>query len=403
VTRRVALLDPEAERVLTVAGALPSVADDWPTTADLRAAVGAPLAIPGPAPWRDPAGTVTHTLVGESTLDGSWVPADAVAGLAEAALRWRSGDPAGAPWFARGWWESVLTWLDDVVPGHGRPEIVQAWGISAVLRVPTPGGDLWFKAAGAGFHDEPRLARAVARLAPTFVPRVVATDRERGWLLTADVPGAAAGITTAAQMVAAAARFAELQLASRTRLAALGAPDRGLESTLAMVGEVLHRSVDLLTPAQRALAPTLESWLVERLRAFWAGPLPDTLVHGDLHCANVAWTPTGPVVFDWTDLCVSHPFLDAALLAQSAAQHDPAAGPAVWEAYLGPWRSAYPHADLAAVRAAVPVADRIFQAISYERILRAQPVSARWELGTSVGRGIDRLAALRGPSGSPSG
>jgi aminoglycoside phosphotransferase (APT) family kinase protein len=169
-----------------------------------------------------------------------------------------------------------------------------------------------------------------------------------------------------------------------------------------MLGEVLYRSVDVLTGAQRELAPSLESWLVTGLGELWGGPLPDTLVHGDLHCGNIAWTGGGLVVFDWTDLCLSHPFLDAQHLATSAANvagDDPgrrrAAADAVWSAYLGPWRDAYPDADLDAVRSRVPLAEAVFQAISYEQIYRAQPEQSRWELATVVGEALETLAAMR--------
>lgn len=394
---RVALLDEAAEHVLLVDRALPTTSDAWPSAAELRAAVGSPGAIPGPPPWCAADGTVTNVLVGASDR-GVWGPVDTVPGLADAAARWRAGTPAddGADWFSRGWWESVLAWLDDVTPERsGPPETVRAWGFSAVLRVPVGGRDLWLKAAADAVATEPALTAAVSALAPDATPRIVALDHGRRWMLMEPIPGAAEGITTVDEAVVVARRLAELQLDSRSHgdaLRAAGAPDRGLDGTLAMVGEVLHHSVDALTDTQRALAPTLEPWLVERLREFWSGPLPDTLVHGDLHCANVG---RPPVIFDWTDLCLSHPFLDARHLALSAEQHDPTAADAVWAAYLEPWRAAYPHADLDTVRAALPVAEAAFQAVTYERLYRGQAPGSRWELATVVGRRIDQLAALR--------
>jgi hypothetical protein len=53
--------------------------------------------------------------------------------------------------------------------------------------------------------------------------------------------------------------------------------------------------------------------------------------------------------------------------------------------------------DLDAVRARLPLAEAVFRAITFEQIHRAQPEPSRWELATSVGRYLDRLAALRVP------
>lgn len=417
---QVALVDETAGRVLVTESGLPRHPGQWPWPPDLQAAVGAPGALPGAAPWRSPDGTVTHVLFGDgrSTLaEATWRPVDEVAvpGLAEACARWvvaspSNGDPA---WFVRGWQDEVLAWIDGVLAERGWtrrgvPDLVKAWSLSAVLRVPVKrrGGEseVWFKATCDGFRAEPVLTAAVHELAPALTPALLAFDVERAWLVMEPIPGAAdgAGAHRAAEV---ARQVAELQLASRGRrdeLLAAGAPDRGLAGTLGMLGEVLHHSVDVLSPAQRAQAPSLESWLVAGLHELWDGPLPDTVVHGDLHLGNVAWTGTGPVVFDWTDLCLSHPFLDAAHLAESAAAEaggDPtsrrAAADAVWSAYLSPWRAAYPDVDLDAVRARVPLAEAVFQAITYEQIYRAQPERSRWELATFVGRYIDTLAALR--------
>ncbi len=47
----------------------------------------------------------------------------------------------------------------------------------------------------------------------------------------------------------------------------------------------------------------------ERLSAI--GPA-ETIVHGDLHPWNVADVDGRPIVFDWSDSCIGHPFLDLA-------------------------------------------------------------------------------------------
>jgi len=55
--------------------------------------------------------------------------------------------------------------------------------------------------------------------------------------------------------------------------------------------------------------------------------LPSTLVHGDLHADNIARTGRGYVLFDWTDACVGHPFVDFVTFVYNfgPTSNDPAA------------------------------------------------------------------------------
>ena len=387
-------------------GALPRHPDRWPSFPELAAAVGAPTAgVAGP-PWRAPDGTVTNVLVGsDSTLAGAaWVPLASVEvpGLADSWSAWADGfaGDGRAAWFVRGWVESVVSWIDSLgLDRVGPPEPVKLWSLSAVLRIPVATGELFFKATCDGFRTEPALTSVVRRLAPDVAPALVAVDEERGWMLMAPIPGASDGVP-AAQAADVARRLARLQLdtlPARPALLAAGVPDRGLEATLAMLGTVVHASVDVLTDEQRARAVAIEPWLVTAVRDFWSAGLPDVLAHGDLHLGNVAWVDDGPLLFDWTDACLTHPFLDAKHLADSAASDgaDDGLREVVWAAYAEAWRAACPDVDLDAVWARVRVAEGVFQAVTYEQIYRAQPEGSRWELATVVGEILDKLADVR--------
>ena len=57
---------------------------------------------------------------------------------------------------------------------------------STVLRVPTSGGDLYFKAGARTQAFEPALVLELARARPALVPGVVAAEPERGWMLMRD-------------------------------------------------------------------------------------------------------------------------------------------------------------------------------------------------------------------------
>lgn len=425
---QVALLDPALTRVLTVPTAdgprLVRLEPRWPDHRELVAAVGDPGAFLAGPPWREDNGTVTNVLVGtgsSSLPNHAWQPLDelaplglseeSVAGLRRTVRERLEGAPddGRAAWFLPGWRDLVLAWVDEVLPnlGYARagdPEAVKVWTLSAVLRFPvTQGGkldDLWFKATCDGFHREPALTLAVAELARDVMPRVLAVEADRAWMLMEPIPHAHVD-TPAEQAPEVARALARLQLDTLDRrddLARAGVVDRGLEPTLAWLRTVVHESVErrLMTEEQRRAAAQIEPWLAECCRVLWSSGLPDTLAHGDLGLGNVAWADGRPVFYDWTDACFTHPFLDAHHLADSAHRTGgEEARAAVWEAYAEVWRAAYPQVDLDAAWARVREVERVFQMITFEQIYRAQPEGSRWELATIVVEILDKLVEAR--------
>ena len=59
-----------------------------------------------------------------------------------------------------------------------------------------------------------------------------------------------------------------------------------------------------------------------------AGPLPETLVHGDFHPWNVQRDGDRLVIFDWSDACWGHPFFDVPTVTQPHGRSDRAGVPA---------------------------------------------------------------------------
>ena len=111
---------------------------------------------------------------------------------------------------------------------------------------------------------------------------------------------------------------------------ALQAQSAGMTDALRRAGcrdrrlPVLARQIDELaahpltarhiTPDELARLRTAIPALQERCTALGRYNLPDCLVHGDLHLGNVARNGTkngeGYQIFDWSDSCIAHPFVD---------------------------------------------------------------------------------------------
>ena len=72
-------------------------------------------------------------------------------------------------------------------PLKGEPRPFFLRGISALLRAPTDGPDLFLKAVFPPFHAEPVLTHLLADRYPRSVPTVIAIEPDEGWLIVEDI------------------------------------------------------------------------------------------------------------------------------------------------------------------------------------------------------------------------
>lgn len=399
---RAVLVEPRGLRVA-------EVDQRWVGHEELVAALGVDTAWRCvPSRWETP-DRVVHLLVGaeapatfpEGRLDG--FSERTAAWLRTSYGAWLAGqvDLPGQPWWSASWAPEVLAWVDAVLPAgtirRGAAVPAKMWSLSAVLRVPVTSADgdrdLWFKTTCDWFRAEPGLTAVVARLAPDLTPDVVALDADRAWMLLEELPGADA--EPAHLAVPVARGMAALQLAAdRTVLEEAGVESRPLEGLVGELHRALHDSVvaDRFTDEQWAAWREQETWAVAQVRELDALGLPLALNHGDLHLGNVAGTDA-PVVFDWTDACLTHPYLDARHLARERPESEFAE--AVWEAWTAPWRAAHPEVDHDRARALAEPVEVVFQLATYERIFRAQDGSSRGDLLSVVPWLHDRLREAR--------
>lgn len=385
-------------------GALPSFvpSQHLGSLARARELVGASVAIAPVAKLAD--GRRVHVVGSRGAPPaGTFVPPSALADSSLAAalldsLRTAPGRPA---WFLPGWFDLVEGWIDSVLAGSGvrrtHPiEAVKMWSISAVARVPTDGGDLWFKAPCEHFLAEARVHSTVERLFPELVPTLVAVDESEGWLLMEPMTGEQEATRAPGAGLEVATRWAAAQIAAVAHvdeLVAGGCRRRGVSETVAGFRNLLSTSSELalLTAEEIAAIQGCAGSLEALVRELWACGIPDTLAHGDLHLGNVAWDGADLRIFDWTDGCVSHPFLDASHLAHFTRAVPGDAG--LESTYAEQWRSAYPDADIDRAVQLAPLVDLVFQAITFDDIVNTTEPMSRWELGGVV---ADILRTLPG-------
>jgi hypothetical protein len=232
--------------------------------------------------------------------------------------------PLRAAWERRGWLAEASAWISEQAARVCRPltgPVTQhkaAWQGSCILRAPAGGDTVWFKAVYQRPPAEPAVIELLAERWPASVPRLLAVDHDRRWMLMADFGGAPLTRDNLALWPEAMRRFSQIQLATVGELArwrALGCADRTPPRLPEELRALLADHAALLA-SDRGLAaddiPRLEGLLprVEALCAALDGyGIPPAMVQQDFRSANLVATGDSFCYFDWSDTVVAHPFM----------------------------------------------------------------------------------------------
>lgn len=323
-----------------------------------------------------------------------------------------SGVSGPEDWQDAAWLAEVRAWVRDrlgelgVEPtGPVEQPHVPWW--STVLRLPTTGGPLWFKAArDAGV--EARVTGLLQDIAPQHTVELLAADRVRGWMLTRDAGTRMREHATGAAQLRCweemLPEYAALQIrlgGHVEELLALGVPDLRLPA-LARQTRVLAADDDTLrTAPEDALTDAEVAELrergvaeLDRLSAELAGRgVPDSLQHDDLHDGNTFVRDRAYVFFDWGDACVSHPFHTLVVTLRALAYRlglEPGAAELLRlrDAYLEPWQAFGTRAELVETAELARRTGTMQRALAWYATVLAMPPERRHEEQDSVPYGV---------------
>lgn len=269
-------------------------------------------------------------------------------------------------WTEAGWYAEALPWIDKHLSRTGPPVQVRVWGLSNVLRIPTADGDVYFKAHLHSstlppatlpllFAHEPLLLTSLEGA----VPRPLATDEKRVWMLLPDLGTQLAAQPDISLWIEALRSHARLQrsyVGRADHLLEISCVDRRLAVLAAELDHLLgsNPATDLLEPSERAALPERLVELRTAIAELAAIGVPETLLHGDLHPGNLAVRDGEVLAFDWTDAAVSHPFLD--LVTFVGKKWPLSMDQRVRDAYLQEWTD---YAPLPELRRALELADQL--------------------------------------------
>jgi phosphotransferase family enzyme len=349
-------------------------------------------------------------LGGEAPLSGSWCDQATVAAHLSSELgrkatdRWfteaRDGMPAALqPWEYPGWYEDACGWIDTTLPGVTNVEQFSTWSVSSILRAETGAGRYYFKAAPTHFRHEAGVTKILAERFPDMIPAPIATDDERGWLLTADFgdelaagKGASVGDGSVDALVALQRRSA----ADVDALLEAGCADRRVAVLATQIEELAGDGTAWLSNEVLGRLRAARARFVDLCEEVATSSAPDTLVHGDFHGENVALRGERYLIFDWTDACVAHPFFDMAIMLRDAKRdRDPSLHDRWRDRYLYGWR------DVVELEEAIHWFERteplaaMHQAMSYRALLGSLDPSERWQFGSALEDWVIRALGAR--------
>ena len=228
------------------------------------------------------------------------------------------------PWERRGWWDTAVPWIEGniahlgyTITGPVEPHKT-AWGGSAILKVETNRGRLYFKAVYQRPPGELELILAFAETHPDNVPKVLAADRENGWMLLEDFGDKLLDDHPESIWPNSVGHFARMQIEwseNLPRWRSMGCPEFDLPRIASMLEEVVADEARLtgisggLTDQElksvREVLPDIRA-LFEQLATF---EIPLSLHQEDFRGGNVTYYQGNYIYFDWCDTIISHPFL----------------------------------------------------------------------------------------------
>jgi hypothetical protein len=296
------------------------------------------------------------------------------------------------PWEKPGWFQAISRWVVSELiaaglPPEGKPILVRTRPWAAIARVRTGTGDAWFKESAPSLAFEPALTVHVASRQPDFSPEIIATKGPR--MLTLDAGAQLRALyrrrSPAPSWDDILPRYAELQIklaADLPGLMGLGVPDKRPTTVSTRYPDLVSRfgGRDARLAAQLlSLSPRLDS-LAQTLQ----DPLPMTVIHEEVHEANIFVRDGAARLLDWGEAAVSHPFAGVVNTFRDIAfrrrlRHDGRELKRLRAIYLEPWTRFAPALQLEELFDAGYLLGMLCRVLAWDAVTEGQAPGVRQE------------------------
>lgn len=250
------------------------------------------------------------------------------------------------PWFSPDWREGMERWVRNKLRTERIDfQQIRSWERSVLFKIITGEENYYFKAVPKIFRHEVNVSTFLWEAGIKYIPAVIAADDSEGWLLIKEIQRELLGRAGKEQdwrdALLALAGVQKLSVKEAGRLREAGIPVRPLAS---VVISGLRTAVESLLKDgtisdgqfSRLAESTSEANLICSMLQTPLVPL--SLEHGDFFGGNVILEEGLPIIYDWSDSSLSHPFLSVTVFLNEAAElFSEEFADELLEAYLSCW------------------------------------------------------------------
>ncbi|MCL1098679.1 phosphotransferase family protein [Shewanella gelidii] len=303
-------------------------------------------------------------------------------------------------WHHENWLSDASTWIEQQlrlrnVEPKSPVEKVSGWALGQILRQSTNRGVYYFKATALLplFSNEAQLCLLLAKLYPEVVPTVVAADIQRQLMLTESFGVAFCENESLSTWAEAFFAFSQLQVNTINNIESLkehGCLYRPIEKLPLQLTDVFAcDAIKAMLPRHiKSDANVIISAVHQAVEALQIFELPESLVHGDLHIENIARKHNSFMFFDWSDACISHPFIDGTYIYRMAKSKEK---DKIVNAYLAPWHDFLPIERLTCAWQTAEIVCYAHQAVSYASMFTCIPEQGKVDLQMAFEHAFQRL------------
>jgi len=262
-----------------------------------------------------------------------------------------SDHPFRMPWAQVNGPLQDINWAKQHIQPSGDPTQIRSWNLSSVWSIPASINTVWLKCVPSFFKHEGHVLQL---LAGANMPKLIAFEDHR--ILLENMPGKDGYCATDEERFAGIEQLVSLQRKSTTvsdELISAGVPVVTLPEIANQCVELLHKR-----GVSENAAHLIES-LPDRLAVLADSDIATVLVHGDFHAGNMRIGVNPPIVFDWGDSFMGHPFLDMVGLPNKT----------LIQQWLSLWQSVYPDENVVKLWKKIRPLSKLRTALVYQNFL----------------------------------